>query len=269
VDLNSANLRDAIFSNANITSAKLNRANLGGADLNHANMHEAEPTEANLNLATLSGADLTDADFSFASLIHADISGADLSGVCLDDANHSGWKIEGVKCTHIRQWGQRIDFAPGEFEKKYTWLESVAEVMLRLPLSDLTLYAGSLMAQAVNQAQGEGAVQFKGVEALADDTTLLKFILFTQDQNQQETRAKLSRIEQAINQQVPVLPAPAAEAAPDEPEEIIGWRKSWGIPFTPLEVRPQAMEQALNRRFAALPPDLQALWQLMQSALNP
>ncbi len=263
-NLNYADLRWANLSYADVSWADFSRATLSDADFNR-----AELNSTNLYRVDLSRAKLINADLRAASLIDANLTGADLSGACLDDANLSGWIIKGVTCTHIMQRGQRIDFAPGEFEKKYTWLESVAEVMLRLPLSDLTLYAGPLMAQAVNQAQGEGAIQFKGMEALADDTTLLKFILFTQYQNQQETRAKLSRIEQVINQQVAALPAPAAEVAPDEPEDILGLRKSMAIPFTPLEVRPQAMEQALNRRFATLSPSLQGLLQMIQNALKP
>lgn len=267
-DLSSAKLDSADFGSADLRDAKLFYSDLFFANFTHAKLSRADISLASLDFAKFIGADLSDADLTRASLFRANLSGADLSGACLDDANLSGWIIKGVKCTHIMQSGQRIDFAPGEFEKKYTWLESMAKVLLRLPLSDLTLYAGPLMAQAVNQAQGQGAVQFKGVEALADDTTLLKFILFTQYQNQQETRAKLSRIEQVINQQVAALPAPAAEVAPEEPEDILGLRKSMAIPFTPLEVRPQAMEQALNRRFATLSPSLQGLLQMIQNALK-
>lgn len=51
--------------------------------------------------------------------------------------------------------------------------------------------------------------------------------------------------------------------------KVIGLRKGMTIPFTPYELRSRAMEQALNQRFAALSPQPQGLWQIIQAALNP
>ncbi|MBI4798602.1 MAG: pentapeptide repeat-containing protein [Desulfarculus sp.] len=262
-DLSRADLIDANLCGANLRQADLRAAKVWSADLTRVDLNGAKISHADLIGANLSGANLRQAYLSTSSLISANLSGADLSGAYLDDANLSGWIIKDVICTHIMQRGQRIDFAPGEFEKKYTWLESVAEVMLRLPLSDLTLYAGPLMAQAVNQAHGQAVVQFKGVEALSDDTTSLKFVLFAQAQ--EEIKASLHRLEEAINNQAPAL----AAHAPDEPGDIIKWRNSWGPSWSPVVVDLQAAEAALVRRFSMLPPSLQTLWQIMQAALKP
>lgn len=254
-DLNYADCHGSTFVDADLRSTGLCNSHLNGADLSFADLY----------MARLGGADLRGADFEAASLIDADLSGAEISGVKLYKANISRWKITGIRCTHIIQHEERIDFAPGEFEKKYTWLESVAEVMLRLPLSDLTLYAGPLMAQAVNQAHGEAAVQFKGVEALSDDTTSLKFVLFSEAER---TREALAQMEQRLNEQAEELKKLVAPS--DEQPPILTLPDRMQLPGLPwLSVDTKALELAQTKWYVSLPEGLQRLWQIVQDAIKP
>ncbi|MYF40193.1 MAG: pentapeptide repeat-containing protein, partial [Rhodothermaceae bacterium] len=58
-DLRGADLRSAVFYEANLTGANLSNANLRSADLTGANLSLANLTEADLTGANLSGADFT------------------------------------------------------------------------------------------------------------------------------------------------------------------------------------------------------------------
>lgn len=255
-----ASLPEANLTNTNLAFANLRMSTMVMADLSEASLAETDLGWANLRLANLSGASLWATNFRMANL-----STADLSGVRLDEANLSGWEIEGVTCTHIIQSGKRIDFAPGEFEKRYSWLKYVAEVMLRLPLSDLTLYAGPLIAQAMNQAHGEAAVQFKGVEALADDTTSLKFVVFGEAE---KTRQDLANAEQRLNERIDELKQLIAPA--DDRPPVLTLPDRLQLPGLPwLGVDTKALEIAQTRWYLTLPERLQKLWQIVQAALKP
>jgi hypothetical protein len=76
VNLNLADLSDAVLVEADLSGAVLNRADQIGADLSGADLSRAELIGTDLQLANLRTADLTEAN----------LSGADLSGANLTDA---------------------------------------------------------------------------------------------------------------------------------------------------------------------------------------
>ncbi|MBI5522521.1 MAG: pentapeptide repeat-containing protein [Desulfarculus sp.] len=260
-----AHLNEADLGGASLTEANLRAADLRKVDLSYAELRKADLSYAELRRANLTSADLSDADLRSASLINADLSGADLSGACLDDANLSGWIIKDIICTHIMQRDQRIDFAPGEFEKKYTWLESVAEVVLDLPLSDVTYYAGQMMAAVVGRRLGaaSGGIVLRSMQAQSNDSTRLEFLVF-QKELFDLIRQAMEQIQEALREQSQDLKALLAplEAEP----EAIGLRQSMPIPFTPYEWRPRDVEEILNRRHAQMSQPLQRLAEIIDSA---
>ncbi|MGR3311654.1 MAG: pentapeptide repeat-containing protein [Candidatus Brocadiales bacterium] len=97
----------------------LRNAVLYGMDLSNANLHGA-----NLRDADLKNSFLISADLEYADLTKADISGSNI----LHYKTH-GWKIEGIKCTHVYNYPRgasgserkksRINFEKGQFEEKY------------------------------------------------------------------------------------------------------------------------------------------------------
>jgi uncharacterized protein YjbI with pentapeptide repeats len=122
--LRSANLRRADLHNANFHRADLSGANLIGSDLSDANLSGANLSSANLRDADLKNSILISADLEYADLTKADISGANIFHYKIH-----GWKIEGIKCTHVYSYPlgvseeerekSRINFEKGQFEEKY------------------------------------------------------------------------------------------------------------------------------------------------------
>ena len=101
-NLRDANLRGANLSDANLRYAYLSGANLSGANLSGANLSDANLSGANLNganlrYANLSGANLIDANLRYANLRDANLSDANLSGANLIDANLSDANLSGAK----------------------------------------------------------------------------------------------------------------------------------------------------------------------------
>lgn len=87
-DFHGADLRDAIFSEANLTGADFSGANLVGADFRDADLTHANFTGANLDSTTFDGADLTNANFTGANLEYSDYKYArSLEGAIFTDAN--------------------------------------------------------------------------------------------------------------------------------------------------------------------------------------
>jgi hypothetical protein len=194
-DLSDADLRGANLTKAELTGAELTGAELTGADLSDANLTRANLTEADLRGANLTGAnltearlviaDLTDAYLIDATLIRTDLTKAILNGADIDNANLTEWIIKDVTCTHIVQakYGSKriIKFAPQEFEKKYTHIEKIAELILSIPLTESASFIGSFLAQSINHLKKSTVMTWKGVEALSDGDTKLTFNIFDND----------------------------------------------------------------------------------------
>ncbi len=133
-DLSGANLSGAYLSDTNLSRADLGGANLSRANLSSANLSDTNLSSADLGGANLSSANLRDADLKNSFLISADLKYTDLTNADISGANilhykTHGWKIEGIRCTHVYNYPQgasgnerkksRINFEKGQFEEKY------------------------------------------------------------------------------------------------------------------------------------------------------
>ena len=142
-DLRGADLNGADLSGANLSGAYLREAYLHGANLSGADLHETSLTlaylagvsliGADLSGADLSGANLTDATLIGSILIKTDLTEANLSGACIDNATISEWVIKDIMCSHLRKANSgkeiMVGFEPQAFEKKYTRMRTIAEVV--------------------------------------------------------------------------------------------------------------------------------------------
>jgi hypothetical protein len=118
-----ADLCDADLSAADLRWANLSGAKLIGADLTGANLFGANLVGANLCNVNLNGATLSKTDLRESSMIAANLTSAILNGACIENANLSGWIIKDIVCTYIIEKTttyRLIQFAPSEFEKRYT-----------------------------------------------------------------------------------------------------------------------------------------------------
>src|SRR5262245_38449250 len=100
-DLAGAALQHARFNNANLGAANLNGAKLDHADLGVANLKQARLCGASLHLTNLEAADLEGADLTGAELLHAHLNeanlrGANLSSARLDHADFAGADLKGA-----------------------------------------------------------------------------------------------------------------------------------------------------------------------------
>jgi uncharacterized protein YjbI with pentapeptide repeats len=133
-NLSGANLSGAYLHSTNLSRADLSGANLGRVNLSSANLIDSDLSRADLSGANLSCANLRDADLKNSFLISADLEYADLTKADISGSNilhykTHGWKIEGIKCTHVynyprgasgsEQKKSRINFEKGQFEEKY------------------------------------------------------------------------------------------------------------------------------------------------------
>ncbi|MEE9604000.1 MAG: pentapeptide repeat-containing protein [Candidatus Scalindua sp.] len=134
VNLRGANLSGAYLHSTNLSRADLSGANLSRANLSSTNLMNADLSSADLGGANLSSANLRDADIKNSFLISADLEYADLTKADISGSNilhykTHGWKIEGIRCTHVYNYPQgasgserrmsRINFEKGQFEEKY------------------------------------------------------------------------------------------------------------------------------------------------------
>jgi hypothetical protein len=291
-DLSHAKLIDADLSHAKLIGADLSYADLGGADLigadlsganlyradlSHAKLIDADLSRANLSGANLSEAhlscaDLGQADLIEAVLINSNLSQVDISGACLDDANTSRWKIEGIICTHLVTGlnKTRIDYSPNEFEQRNAYAHKLAEIVLNLPLSELTHYVGLMTESAINQHQPDTPIRFKGQEALSDKTTKLSFVAFTSDDD------GLRKVQDQLNTIQQNLTAVAGDMkeirqfVEDERQakDVFGVPKE--IPVVPglpaPVIRRAELERKLTERYNLLPSILQKVWECIQSS---
>jgi len=81
---------------ANLSHADLTGASLSYADLTEANLSHADLTGASLSYAALTGANISYADLTGANLSHADLTGANLSYADLTEASLSVADITGA-----------------------------------------------------------------------------------------------------------------------------------------------------------------------------
>ncbi len=244
--LHGADLRRADLRNTNLSNANLTNADLRGADLSKAYLVEANLSGANLTKSNLKGADL-----STSTLVEADLTAAVLSGACIDNANLSNWIIGGVVCTHIVQMKsgtqKRVTFAPHEFEKRYTQLERVAELVLTVPLSETAGFIANMIARSVNDVKGATVVSWKAVEALSNSDTRMSFHVWDGDFWTHQKEVFETILEDALNKYLERLrPCDAnhsMSAVAATTGQIVQLKDKVDIPGTPLTVDTRALEK--------------------------
>ncbi len=269
VNLLAANLSQANLSQANLIQTNLIVADLREADLRGANLRVADLREANLRKANLSGGDLRGADLSRADLNGADLRGADLMGanlsytnLCGSDIsranitgiNHHKWNIKEVECTHVIWDDKLINYTNYEdFEKSFAEIKNLVEILLDMPFSDLSYYAGLIIEQAINRKYGEGALRLKGQTEISDDTTKFEFICFSAPDIFTEIKNKLSELQNHLK---PVIKKTRAKSGH---QNHVGLKPEIGIPFRlgSLVTRPKDIDRMLIKRYAQCHPLLQ------------
>jgi uncharacterized protein YjbI with pentapeptide repeats len=251
-DLHGANLSGAHLASAHLTGAMLRNANLSGAYIEMADLSKADLYRANLHGANLRRANLREAILSEAILIRADLTEAILSGACLDNANLAEWVIQDVTCDHIIQiksrQTRRIPFGPQEFEKKYTQVAMIAELVLSIALTESTGFVANAIAQSINHVRESPVMLWKGAEALSDRDTRITFNVFDADffVKQKETFETVFRV--ALNDYFRDLQAHDVSDSYLDPVEIMTGgllkiKKLIPIKFTPLEINSKELEK--------------------------
>ena len=169
-DLRDANLRDAVFSGANLSGANLSGVNLNyvdfsSADLSNANLSDADLRHANLRNAHLCNANLRGAILISVDLEDAYLTNADISGANIFHYKTHGWKIEGIKCTHVYNCPSgtskkdreksRINFRKSEFEAKYKEMPTI-ELVLSGGLRILDILKMNKIIEKMNKMYNAG-----------------------------------------------------------------------------------------------------------------
>ena len=251
-NLSDANLSGADLSDADLSGADLIGANLIAAKLTIADLFAADLIGADLSDANLSGADLTDATLTASVLIKTDLTKANLSGACIDNANLSEWVIKDVTCSHIIQANSgkqiRIGFEPLEFEKKYTQVGKIAELILSIPLSESTGFIATAIAQSINHIKKSPVISWKGVEALSDGDTKITFYVFDSDFYQHQKETFETVLKEALNDYFRNIPSEDTrdqylDPVGDAMGQVITIKKAMPVPLIPLEINALALEK--------------------------
>ena len=261
IELNGVDLSSANLSGVDLSEAELNGANLSGADLRGADLSLAKLNNANLSGANLKGSILVNAHMSKSVLINADLSDTDISGVWFDDANTSRWTIKGIVCTHIYRNGKRFDYHKGEFEKYFTHIESVIEIFLDNPHSDLTHYAGKIIEKLINEKYGEATIVFKGQEAVSNESTQQKYINFAKPDKREKLNVEMANIQAKLNTEF------KRRKTKIERKRIVDINEEIEIGKV-LVVRPKEIQHALNERYMIMGPLLKRIVHTIQEVLR-
>lgn len=111
IDLSSAKLVGANFSEATLASARLVGTSLDSAELCYADVTGAELMHASLDRASLQGADLTMAVLNDASMVASDLTMADFSGASLIAANLRNALVESTNFFNANLARAHLEFA--------------------------------------------------------------------------------------------------------------------------------------------------------------
>ncbi len=260
-NLNRANLIRADLTRADLTDADLNWAKLRVTNLNWAKLIGADLYRAKLNGANLKDANLSGAHLSHSSLIESELSNANLSGADLTGANLHNWTIKGIKCTHIIWNYKEIHYDnPNDFEKAFTNIESIVEILLSLPFSGLSHLIGRNLEQEINQKYGDGSAIFKGQTAVSDDATRFEFLVHPEQFS--ELNDKLSKLQSQLNNVLEDFRNKNEPQSPIEFRDEVGWKDLVSLDFFVL--KPKEISRELTERHARLHPLLQSIISTIQ-----
>jgi uncharacterized protein YjbI with pentapeptide repeats len=168
-----ANLSWAELSGAHLSGANLREADLSGADLREADLREADLSGADLSGANLSGANLIDSDLRSAMFEDANLEQADISGANIYYINTHGWRIYGIKCTHVYSHSSFVDeetkvkslrkFELEKFEEIYTAMPMI-EMIFSKGLSGLDFVKLHEIIKTINEKSPESSLKIRGLE---------------------------------------------------------------------------------------------------------
>lgn len=248
-NLSDANLRGAILSSANLSRVNLSGADLSGADLSRAGLSGAGLSGANLSDAKLIEANLSNAILYEAAMIRADLTKAILNGVCIDNANLSEWIIKDVECTHIihdNDPEKATKYAPAEFEKKYTQINKIVEIILNTPLSESSCFIGKFISQSINYTQNDNVIDLKGVEAIADGDTKFTYNIFDNVFFESKKETIDTILKNALNKyfkENPIgsIPSDSFDPVNEETNGVLSTKDHIPIPWTPWQINPNAL----------------------------
>lgn len=271
-DLTKADLTEADFTEANLNKASFKKANLSGADISGgdftgANLNKALLGRSHLNNAIFINATLTNTYLKDTSMIGVDFTNADLSGACIDRSNLSNWIIENVKCSHIYHYDHPGDppneitrFAKGEFEKKYTYMSNILDMVLNIPLSGLAYLTGEIVEQLVNENKVDENIKLKSISALSDDSIKLEYISFSGKDD--ELRKQLKRIEKNTNIML----------EKENSDKFITLKEDIDLPVpflgNFLQIHPSVAKDKLAKYSSQLPPIIQRIITAVQSSFK-
>jgi hypothetical protein len=250
-----ADLRGANLSKADLSKASLRGANFSKADLSKAGLKGANLSGAILSGAILSGADLREANLSEvdlvgATLFNADLTRAVLNGASIDYANLSRWIIKDIVCTHLierKNFDRVIQFDPFEFEKKYTYIPKIVQMILNIPLTDSASLIGKFISQSINYCEKSSVISLKGVEAIADNDTKFTFIVYD-DGFFDTTRDKIQIVKDALNEYFKEKPLERKkevfwDPVEDETNRLITAGDSIPVRYTPYQINPKIVRE--------------------------
>jgi uncharacterized protein YjbI with pentapeptide repeats len=257
-DLSFAKLIEAKLEGANLEGVYLEGAYLEGANLEGANLNGAKLMEANLKGANLVGASLKEAN-----LINSNLSGSDFSGANITATNLHGWKIDGIRCTHVT-WKNKIIYYenPDDFEKAFTNIENVVEILLDLPFSELSHITGRAIEQSINKKYGENSLFFKGQTAISNDKTKFEFLCLSEPDELTKINEKLLILQ---NELKPVIEEAKSKSKPRNPigiKDEVDWQDIVTLKFPVL--RPKEMERVLKERYVQIHPLLKNIINTIQ-----
>lgn len=243
-----ADLFKAVFAGANLIKADLSQANLVIANLSEANLHKADLIGAFLFGANLIKTNLREANLSGATLVKANLTKAVLSGARIDYANLSEWIITDIACTHIDQkepLDKVIQFDQYEFEKKYTHVQKISEIILNMPLTESASFIGQFIAKTINYFEKSSVIGWKGVEALSDNDTKFTFIIFD-DAFYKNKKNELQVVKDALKEYFKENPLTKEEYSFDPIDEATGGlikMDNISIPPVPIIFDPKVMRE--------------------------
>lgn len=251
-NLTEANLEKANLKGANLTEAILNRANLSESNISHANLSKAYLNDALINNSLLIGTIL-----SRTSFVHSDLSSCDISGAIMEDISISGWKINGIKCTHIIRDGKRIEYEEGQFEKIFTNVENLSEIMIELPFSDITYYTARFIEYIINNHYGKGSILLKDISALSNDTTKLSYLNWKEDKELDAINNIFISIQEEIK--------PITKYIKDEtsPKPLISLKEKYDLKL--FELNTETATVTMLKAYNQLPQALQSIFHKIQS----
>ena len=267
-DLNEAIITEAMLNEAHVSKADLSRSDLSRADLSGAYLYKAD-----LSYSKLTGANLRDADIRESTLIKTDLTDAVLNGICMDNANISGWNIRDVICTHIIQDIEQkkvIKFADKEFEKKYTQIESIAEIILSIPLNESASFIGKFISHSINNLKNESVIDLKGIEALSDSDTKLTFNIFDNDFYKNQKELIETTLKDALNDYFHENPVAAVQDESSDPVKeasngIFSIQNDISIPYLPVKFHPKELLAKGNEYFVKLGETGEAIYNIVAS----